>query len=252
MGQKLLPEEIPQTELMIEQAVHAVRKYAENFQEVNFEVLQPECQFLVPFPGTEHHCHFFHRILHPGIPNEGCTDSECIHPHYLKGTADGVIQWNKMIWLLEHKTTSMTGGTYWKRWILDFQPTGYIYGIWKATGLRPHGFILSIVKKPQKRAKDQFLFGFEREPFIKSDAELAAFEKDFVQIAEDYEDMVIRERYYKNPKSCFNYNRACYYHTVCSRFDKPLEGEFTVRTPDYVDKEYYNILGVVYPSEVPA
>ena len=245
-GQMILPEELPMIERMIEQAKHAVRVYAENSPK-DIEVLQPEVEFMVPLPNTIHHCLFAHRILYPDVPYNECLVSNnppCYIPHYLKGRTDAVIKWNKMIWLREYKTTAITGNMFFIQWLLHMQPTGYIYGIWKSTGLRPHGFLMEIVKKPNKRAADQFAFGFEREPYLRSDEDLARFEKEIIEIASDLERAVIEDRMYMNPKSCTNYNRTCYYHDFCKRNFKTIEGEFRKREPDYVDKEYLKILGL--------
>ncbi|KKL04064.1 hypothetical protein LCGC14_2619820, partial [marine sediment metagenome] len=255
-GQMILPEEWPLIEHQIEQIKAGVRAYSENFLP-DFQVLQPEVEFMVELPNSRHHCWFAHQILFPDIPYDTCLAAPdtswegdpypCWQSHYLKGRTDAVIKWNKLIWLLETKTTAITGDIFYKRWFLDFQPTGYIYGIWKSTGLRPHGFILNIVKKPNRRAHDQFAFGFEREPYLSSDEDLQEFESEITMIAEDYEEAMRKKRVYKNPSSCIAYNRTCYYWDMCKRHHVPGEGEFRTREKDYVDLAYYKLLGLEVP-----
>ncbi len=254
-GQMILPEEWPLIEHQIEQIKAGVRAYGENFLP-DFQVLQPEVEFMVELPNSKHHCWFAHQILWPDFPFDNCPVfqsgnlGECRQSHYLRGRTDAVIKWNKLIWLLETKTTAITGDIFYKRWFLDFQPTGYIYGIWKSTGLRPHGFILNIVKKPNRRAHDQFAFGFEREPYLRSDEDLAEFESEITMIAEDYEDAMRLKRVYKNPSSCIAYNRTCYYWDMCKRHHVPGDGEFRQREKDYVDLAYYKLLGLEVPANV--
>lgn len=251
-GQMILSEEWPLIEHQIEQSKAAVKAYSENFLP-DFQVLQPEVEFMVELPNSLHHCWFAHEILFPHTEFKDCaykdesSTTRCWQSHYLKGRTDAVIKWNKLIWLLETKTTAITGDIFYKRWFLDFQPTAYIYGIWKQTGLRPHGFILNIIKKPNRRAHDQFAFGFEREPYLRSNEDLTEFESEITMIAEDYEETMRTKRAYKNPSSCIAYNRTCYYWDMCKRHHVPGEGEFRKREKDYVDLAYYKLLGLEVP-----
>src|SRR5271170_2582027 len=69
-GQMVLPEEKPAIEHSIEWAKRAVLKFAEHYEGQDVTVLWPEVSFCVPMPGSEHHCHFFHRLLHPREASE--------------------------------------------------------------------------------------------------------------------------------------------------------------------------------------
>lgn len=247
VGELLLPEERRIIEQDIEWTRRAVEKYAHYYQTSAFRVLWPEVKFLVPLPNTEHHCYFVHRILHPDLPFP-CSDDRCIVPHYLIGKTDAVMEWERKVWLLEHKTTSITGDIFYNRFWLDIQPTGYIYGIWKSTGVRPAGFLLSVVKKPNKRASDQLAVDFEREPYLRSDADLAEFETDIVRIAEDYEHAAVTNRWYRNTHACTSWNRRCYFIEVCKRNQEIVPDEFRTRELDYAQLAYYQILGLTPPE----
>jgi hypothetical protein len=248
-SQLILPEEQTLIEQQIELSKRAVRKYAEYYTTEPFQVLMPEVKFRVALPNTLHHCWYVHRLLFPNHPPEGCGEKACLHPHYLIGRTDAVIQWNNLIWLLEHKTTAMAGQIFYDRFRLDMQTTGYLYGIWKALDVRPHGFLLNVIKKPQKRAgADPFAITFEREPYVRDEESLLEFEREITMIANDYEHAFQVKHIYKNPKSCVNYNRQCYYLALCERHQEREEGEFRQRPPDYVDFEYYDLLGLQRPA----
>lgn len=245
-GVQLLPEEQVLLEQSVELAKRMVTKFGEYYETADFTVLWPEVTFFVPLPGTEHHCYFVHRLLHPGTPFDACPHADCSgtpRPHYFIGKTDGVISWKKMIWLLEHKTSAMTGQTYFSRYVLDIQGTGYIYGVWKATGTRPHGFILNVAKKPNKRALDQFHVEFEREPYLRSDDDLTRFEREAIEVADDYERSYVEGKHYMNTRSCYNYNRRCYFFELCGRHNQLQEGEFTQREDDYVQLKYLELVG---------
>jgi hypothetical protein len=265
VGQMILPEEQALIEQQIELSKRAVRKYADHYKNEPFEVLMPEVKFRVALPNTEHHCWFVHRILdeltnEPGNSRDHlsgfdsdparCRYKECMQPHWLMGRTDAVISWNNLIWLLEHKTSVNTGQIFYDRFRLDKQTTGYLYGIWKQTGMRPHGFLLNVIKKPNAQAAktNPFNVTFEREPFIRDEATLDEFEHEISLIANDYETAFRTGNIYKNESSCTNYNRKCYYLNRCENHQQSDDDEFRKRNPDYVDLEYYDLLGIDKPQ----
>lgn len=250
----ILPEEKALIERNCTWMNNSLAEFSKHYNLQDVEVLQPEVEFCVPLPDTEHHCGFFHRILHPGESTEGCQDSRCIQPHWFKGKTDAVVQWKNNIWLFEHKTEARTGDVYFTRFLLDFQPTGYIYGIKQATGIRPAGFILNIIKKPNSQFKGDPLtvVGFEREAYIRSDADLDRFAGEFSSLADDFETAFFNPRKaYMNTKACTGWGRKCEFHDICmnhGEFD--LGGQFQIRPEwDYVELEYYKILGLPTPAK---
>jgi hypothetical protein len=253
-GQVILKEEMEGLEREIYVAKSAVRRYAENYKHADFNVLWPEVEFRVPLPGTVHHCWFSHRLLHPDDTqpfdpfNCPYPNQDCFHPHYFRGKTDAVIVWNRMIWLMEHKTSAQNQGFWWDQWLLDMQITGYIYGIWKATGTKPHGTLLNKINKPRKNAADPSNITFEREPYLRTEEDLLRFEKQITMIANDYETAFRTGNIYMNTSACLDYNRRCYFMSRCSRHNEDQPGEFSVREPDYVELAYYDILGLPKPK----
>lgn len=253
LGEHLLPEELVLAEQNIELTKRMVNAQADLYEHDDWEMLQPEVEFCVELPNTRHHCLYVHRILHPSeasYPPLSCTDERCFVNHRLKGRADGLIAWKNMVWIIERKTSGMVQETFWTQWQLAAQPTGYIYGAWKGAGVRPNGFILEKTQKPRKNSKDPFHITIEREPFLRSDADLLEFERDISQIATDYERADVEGAWYKNTASCLSWNRKCYFFDLCKRNQEQMPGEFRARKKDYVDTEYYKILGLPIPEEV--
>jgi hypothetical protein len=267
VGQMILPEERTTIEQQIELSKRMVDVFASNFSDHEMTVISPEVEFCVAMPGTEHHCWFFHQLLHPedrqgsdysrlarGIMysnSSSCPDKRCIQPHYFRGKTDAVISWKGKIWLLEHKTTAMTGNIFYDKFMLDFQTTGYLYGIGKALGTRPHGFLLNVLKKPNKNAKDQLSVSFEREPYLRTDEDITRFEHEFIHHAEDYENAVVNNRFAMDGawnESCVKWNRRCYFWDVCKNHGRVVPEQFRQKEPDYVDEQYYKILGLTPPE----
>lgn len=262
---KLFPEELIQVEQNIQFAKYAIAAFAEVHPQHDFKVLMPEVDFCVEIPNTIHHCFFVHKLLYgtseaaDRAQGKGvCYDPRCYINHHARGTTDGIVEWQKMIWLLEQKTASITGDIFYKKWALDMQPTIYMYGIWKQTGIRPHGFILNVIKKPNKQYKGSISEwfeggrGIEREPFTRTDYDLERCAQEIATIASSYEDVISGRRKPTHSGAfqgnCIKWNRTCYYLERCKRGDTDIQGEFVSRKPDYVDDAYYKLLGMEAPS----
>ena len=254
LPEDLLPEETEEYEAQLRVVEVALEKFYKNFLGEPYTVIHPEVQFCVPLPGTEHHCWFAHKLLHPDIAYDDCIHPDDVTPHYFAGRTDAIIQLRGLVWLLEHKTTSWAYSLFVRQFQMAEQPTGYIYGVWKATGLRPHGFILNVIQKPNKRQakSDPFKVEVEREPFFRSDADLERFERQLIEKCNDRERAYIDGTHYMNTGSCHNWNRACYYLPMCLNHRDPEPGEFVQRIPDYVSLEYYKVLGLPVPPELAA
>lgn len=248
-GAMILPEERPKLEQDIQIARRLVRLFCDNYSDSDMQVLWPEVEFCVSIPRTEHHCLFFHKVLHPDETSIGCSDPLCFQPIYFQGKTDAVVQWKGPIWLHEHKTTSYTGDIFYDRFFLDIQPTGYLYGIGKAMGVTPHGFILNVLKKPTKNKKDQLDVKIERETYLRTDEDLKEFEQDFIMIAQDYEEAFLRQRFYCNTKSCTAWNRRCYFWEACKNNGTINPDLYRQRDMDYVDSKYYELLGLPVPEK---
>jgi hypothetical protein len=263
----LLPEEKVLHERNIELVKRMVNAQADQYTKDTWEVLKPEVEFLVPLPNTEHHCHFVHKLLNEGGHLNGpCmigdnnhfdknrSDERCWQPHFLRGKTDAVLSWNSMIWIMERKTSGMKQNIFWDQWYLSHQLSAYVYGVRKATGLPVNGVILEKSPKPAKN-QDPFSFDYspEREPYLRSESDLAQFETEISVIASDYERAatVGKSAFYRNPQSCIDYNRRCDYWDCCKRGGTPNPGEFRTRERDYVESAYYTLLGMEVPPSLP-
>ena len=264
-GQLILPEERSDIERNIEWAKHAVAQWAEHYNRADFRVLWPEVSGCVALPNSEHHCHFVHKLLHgtthdsPEQTAEYCEDTRCHIPHFFAFRTDGIIEMYKHVWLLEQKTTSSTArNNFWQKFQLDNQIRGYCYGVWKTTGILVNGVLINAIIKHSKQVTvngekryqiDPTNVGFEREPVLITKDDLLDFERELVLMANQYEHTFAHpELIVKNPSSCFVYNRACYYWERCKRHQQDFEGEFAPRKQDYVEQEYYKLLGLPNPE----
>jgi hypothetical protein len=177
---------------------------------------------------------------------------KALQPHYFKGRADALLNWHNMIWIFEQKTSGLMTETWWRQWMLALQLSGYTYGVKKATGMEIAGILLNKIRKPKKNEDVQkWAAGeiFEREPFLRSNADLARFEREFSLQATEYEHAMTTPSIWMDTDSCFNWNRACYFHEMCLAHGEYDPAAFGIRKPDYVEEEYYNILGIPFPDK---
>jgi hypothetical protein len=261
--QMILDEERPDIERNIEFVKRAVAAWSEHYNAADFKVLWPEVSGCVPLPNTEHHCWFAHRLLYPNLRFESCQYDRlspieklpCWRRHFFKFRTDGIIEMHKKVWLLEQKTTSSTArNNFWQKFNLDFQTRGYCYGVWKATGVLVSGFLLNAIIKHSKQVTfagekhyqlDPTNVGFEREPYLVTERDLLDWEHDMIEIANRYEHTFANPlKIVKNTQSCFNYNRKCYYFDLCLRHQEQVDGEFRTRDDDYVNDQYFELLGI--------
>lgn len=273
----------PEQAYLLQQHSDLVHKmidvYRENWGEEKYTVIQPECEFDVQLPG-KHNCIFLHwydfeeqqekwgeplaeKILrgavapaHPRGMDERC---KCYTHHRFVGKTDNIVAYNHNLWLQEHKTTAISGQQFWNQWLLDIQPTGYLYGIWKTLHVRPSGFILNAIMKPSeaqvasynKRRKygapttQEDYISFERQAFLRTEEDLWRFERQITNLCDEWEWRVTRGYFDMAPipGACISYNRLCDFHMACTSHDDPTTLEtMTARAKDYVDVKLEDIL----------
>ncbi len=242
-GQDLLPEEMSEINVQRTLTQVAIKEYAHYFEKDQVQVIQPEVRFCVPLPETEHHCYYLHRLLWPNVSFFECGSEACVSPHYYAGITDAVVQWNRMIWLMEHKTSGARDRrTYFRTYMMDSQITGYIYGIHKKIGLRPHGAIVNVIFKPAKNASNRFSVEFEREPFLRTEQDLHEFEKEISITAFDYEEAMVNDRTTKNDQECIRYSYVCQFHKICLAHGEYSAESFRKRETDYIDEFWKEVV----------
>lgn len=233
-GEMIFPEEEGEIKQQEDLCVECVRAYITHYAKDEFEVLRPEVKFLVPLPNSSHSC-----IFHP---------SNATMPHLFTGFTDALVNWNGDPWLMEHKSTKQevmkedgaVRRRYLESFLMDRQITGYCYGIWKETGIRPRGVILNVLKKPRINAKEKTKAGFIREFYLRSEDDLLRFEEEFISIAEEIESAYERGAHYRNPRACHDWNYLCPFFQACLR-GGVNEGEFERKPPSPSEVEWEKI-----------
>lgn len=171
--------------------------------------------------------------------------------HELAFRTDAVISVNGNLWLLERKTLSksISVNTIIQSFQIDEQPTAYLIGLRKKTGLPISGFLLEIVRKTT-------IPEIIREPFLRTEEQLHDTEMGLYQTIEEMEEMdnqlssismlyeQDKDPYLRRiaPKStgtssCYQFFRPCMFLKMCEAARlKPFGEEFVPRKTDYVDE----------------
>jgi len=151
--------------------------------------------------------------------------------------ADVLVSMRGHPWLLEHKTTSQLGPTFFSKFRNDGQITMYCYGIWQKLGTRPVGVIINAIRK--SRSMDKVTF--ERELVMRPQQQIEDYVEVFTRQADQIEYLLENHRKDKQmwlmyTGACVAYHRACDYLDLCLKDSPDMRLMYKTRTPDYVDE----------------
>lgn len=211
----LLPEQVEGGLAMARLGHLSIQSYIETWQE-NFTLVFPEYQSKAPLLDGKHELAF---------------------------RADAVISVNGCLWLLERKTLSksISVNTIIQSFQIDEQPTAYLIGLRKLTGLAISGFLLEIIRKTT-------IPEIIREPFLRTEEQLKDTEiglyktiDEMAEVDREYESSSSPDVPYLFPKttgtnSCYQFFRPCTFlqHCVAARLT-PFGEELVQKKNDYVD-----------------
>ena len=120
-------------------------------------------------------------------------------------------------WILDHKTTSIAGPTFYQNFTLAQQMMGYTYAtnyIYPEFG-RCEGLFLNalICRKPTKTGTG---FAFDRQQFHYSDEHIAEWKRDVMSIASGFLSHLVEGYFPKVTAWCMGKYGKCPYFDVCS------------------------------------
>ena len=167
------------------------------------------------------------------------------------GRIDLPIEMNGDLWIMEHKTTTRLGGSYFNQYELDKQPTGYVLAAEEYFGRECKGCLMNVMEpwKDVKRVtaktkapEDHFL----RKPISRNKKMKDRFKLNVQRIVRDIEWCKSENEYFEAEKKevCTYYMRPCPFHALCQYGEDPriIERDFIVEEwkPFQVEKELKN------------
>tara|TARA_R110000772_G_scaffold266171_1_gene388283 strand:+ start:2433 stop:3485 length:1053 start_codon:yes stop_codon:yes gene_type:complete len=119
--------------------------------------------------------------------------------------------------VLDHKTTSMLGSTFYKQFEIGQQPLGYSWALQKILGETVSGFIVNAIYwRPPLKNQTNGRVEFYRHPFNYSQELIAEWETDVMGSVSDFVSNMIRGHFPGYRLWCVGKYGVCPYHDVCT------------------------------------
>ncbi len=152
--------------------------------------------------------------------------------HELFFRTDAVVSWKGHVWLMEHKTTSYTGATFFKRFRMDMQISAYVFAVWRTLKVKPVGVIINALSKKKGTV--------ERDVVTRSDAQLDEFVWTACKVCDIISSTPTDDKreWLCHTSNCVAFNRVCEYVDLCMHDTPGVREGFTQRQADYVDEGF--------------
>jgi len=131
-----------------------------------------------------------------------------LEPIEYGGIMDGVVEFGPQIYVLEHKSTSQLGPTYFNQFKPNNQVTGYVWAGGVMSGKRAGGAIINAIGVYKAGATK-----FERKPTSRSDAEIAEWLENVRRECNAIRRCEVTGEYAMRTTACTMYG-LCEYHSV--------------------------------------
>jgi hypothetical protein len=131
------------------------------------------------------------------------------------GKIDGVIIHKGEYWVMDHKTTSIMGPTYYDQYYMSGQMIGYTWALQKLLNIPIRGVLINVfgVRKPTKTGKGT---EFGRQ-FISYEQHLInEWQVNTLSLIGQFFANLAAESFPKRTTQCIRYMRKCAYWDVCN------------------------------------
>lgn len=179
------PDDDKRTPLM---GAWIIKNYHDKYQDQPFKVLATEQEFTIDLP--------WHKKL--------------------IGRIDKIIEWDGVVWVMDHKTTSQLGDNFMKMHTPNMQFSGYVYAANKL-GFKCQGVLVDAILVAKglldatSRAK---LTPLRRDFAYRSPGDIEEYLRTIYDIQQDIELCENNDWWYPNYDSCVDYGE-CPYRKVC-------------------------------------
>ncbi len=200
-------------------AVELINRYGVAYPFESFDVLrlsdgQPfvEVPFAVPLGAIEIHGHILVKDVATGEIAERYVHAIQV---VWTGKIDLAYRSNGGVYIMDHKTTSMMGPSFFQDFEMSHQMYGYVWATEALLNEQVTGVCINALatRKPTKTGK---ALEFERKVHTVSRPHLTEWQQDCINIVSDFIYMVTRGYMPKHTKWCFGKYGMCQYHPVCS------------------------------------
>ena len=165
-----------------------LKNYHEKYQDQPFKVLATEQEFTIDLPWGKK----------------------------LIGRIDKIIEWDGVVWVMDHKTTSQLGDGYMKMHTPNMQFTGYVYAANKL-GFKCQGALVDailVAKGLLETSSRSKLTPLRRDFAYRSEGDIEEYLRTIYDIQQDIELCENSQWWNQNQDSCTDYGE-CPYRKVC-------------------------------------
>ncbi len=133
------------------------------------------------------------------------------------GKIDLAVRDNVGLKVLDHKTTSMLGSTFYKQFEIGQQPLGYSWALQKILGEQCHGFIVNTIYwRPPLKNQSFGRVEFSRHPYNYTQEMISEWERDVMLSVSDFVSNMLRGGFPGYRLWCVGKYGVCPYHQVCT------------------------------------
>lgn len=154
------------------------------------------------------------------------------------GVIDLVVKDSDQLWIVDHKTTSIEGDSYWKQYELSQQFTGYVWAASELLGQRVEGAVANVIygRQPTKTGRG---LDFLRRRYHYRDDQLGEWRQNMIWLMEDFVHNLQTGRFPMKTQWCVGKFGTCPYHDVCSL---PSSARLTMLMSDQYSRNVWNPL----------
>lgn len=140
---------------------------------------------------------------------------------YWTGRIDAIIDYGGHL-VMEHKTTSVLGPTFWDDFQLGSQPNSYVWAARKLGFPVVGAYIDAIAGR--KPTRTGVAHEYQRQRFFYDQAHIDEWERDTFTLITDFLEHLCRGYFPKSPKWCMSKYGKCQYWDVCTQLpDRRME-----------------------------
>lgn len=201
-----------------DRACDTLQKYIRHYGEEDFDILDDHVETpfslplgVVPFDGFVK-AEYIDKPI--GATPEGLVHVDGIHV-YWTGKIDLCVKRQGAHWIVDHKTTSMLGPTFWEHFHLSNQTIGYVWAANQMFGERFAGLGVNCIasRKPTKTGTPT---EFHRQYFPYRDDQVEEWETNTMHLVADFLANLRRDYFPMTTAWCMGKYGKCKYHDVCT------------------------------------
>jgi hypothetical protein len=198
-------------------AIEVIKKYNEIYHTEPFNILSdPNGKALIELPFA---LPLFDYV--PSQPIEGMSVSGTI-PVIYTGRIDLPVMWDKSYWIVDNKTASRLGQSYFDEKQMSAQQLGYCWAFGTLTGLPVQGFCINAIRtsaqpaKPKGGIEEWWRETLQRQRYNVTPQQLTEWKSNTIKLVEEFFYHYEKDFFPQKTAWCGGKYGKCQYFGVCS------------------------------------